>query len=151
LQFFDPAVEDVEVWAKSGVRPQLYIRHQDSGLAPLSAFGDGMRRILLMATTLPLCKDGILLIDELETAIHTRVLDKTLSWLVQACEQYNIQLFATTHSLETLDALLDMSQQNGVEMVTYRIEATAQQTRVTMFDQEFLTRFREDFGREVRW
>ena len=51
-------------------------------------------------------KDGVLLIDEIETAIHFSALGKVYKWLVESCERLNVQLIATTHSLEALDAIL---------------------------------------------
>jgi hypothetical protein len=83
LQRFDLEVQDLEVWSRTGQRPSLYIKHKTFGLAPLSSFGDGMRRALLMATIIPLCRDGVLLIDELETAIHTQLLHHVFRWLIQ--------------------------------------------------------------------
>ncbi|NJO08152.1 MAG: ATP-binding protein [Chloroflexaceae bacterium] len=150
LQTFDPGVEDIEIWSQSGVRPTLYIRHRDFGLAPLSMFGDGMRRILLMATTIPLCKDGVLLIDELEIALHTQALHTSFDWLVQSCVHNNIQLVATTHSLETVDALLEVCRHHE-NLVVYRLEHHKDQTTTTTLDKELLITLREELGREVRW
>ncbi len=150
LQLFDPGVEDIEIWSQSGIRPTLYIRHRDLGLAPLSSFGDGMRRILLMATTIPLCKDGVLLIDELETSLHTQSLQQSFDWLVKGCLQHNIQLVATTHSLETVDTLLDVSREQA-NLVVYRLDHQEKETRATALDAALLTVLREELGQEVRW
>lgn len=150
LQMFDPGVEDIEIWSQSGIRPTLYIRHRQFGLAPLSSFGDGMRRILLMATTIPLCQNGVLLIDELETAIHTQVLEKAFDWLIQHCVQHHIQMVATTHSLETLDAVLGVSRE-PIDLVVYRLEREAHQTTATALDKPLLTMLRQELGQEVRW
>lgn len=149
LQRFDPDVQDLEVWSRNGQRPNLYIKHKRSGLAPLSSFGDGMRRALLIATIIPLCRDGILLIDELETAIHTQLLPHVFRWLVQACVENNIQLFTTTHSLEAVDTILEVS--DTADLVSYRLQQRDVATTAKRFDKELLTRLREDLGREVRW
>jgi hypothetical protein len=151
LQLFDPAVEGVEVWAQDAGQPQLYVRHHAAGLAPLYTFGAGLQRVLLLAMTLLLCKDGVLLIDALETALHTRSLEQTFNWLMQACDQYNVQLFATTHSLETLDELLGASERSGVELVLYRLEGNVPQVVVKRFAQRLLSRVRGEAGAEVRW
>ncbi len=152
LRSFDAGVQDIEILTPSGMRPTLYIRHQDFGLAPLSIFGDGMRRILLMATSISLCKGGVLLIDELEISFHTQALQMSLAWLVSACLEHDIQLVATTHSLETLDTLLEVSkeQQQG-SLVVHRLEQQENQTSVTTLDEPLLTRLREEMGLEVRW
>jgi energy-coupling factor transporter ATP-binding protein EcfA2 len=152
LRSFDAGIQDIEILTPSGMRPTLYIRHQDFGLAPLSIFGDGMRRILLMATSISLCKGGVLLIDELEISLHTQALQNSFAWLVKTCLEHNIQLVATTHSLETLDTLLEVSkeQQQG-SLVVHRLEQQKNQTSVTKLDEPLLTRLREEMGLEVRW
>jgi len=150
LQKFDPNIEDLALWAPSGNRPALYIKHTKLGLTPLSSFGDGMRRVVLMATTIPLCRGGILLIDELETAVHIKMLIHTLDWLVRACEENNIQLFASTHSLEAVDAILS-SRNIKDDLVMYRLQEPKKGINVIRFDKDLLVNLREEMAQEVRW
>jgi ABC-type Na+ transport system ATPase subunit NatA len=97
-------------------RARLMIRHKRIGLAPISVFGDGVRRALSIALAVPPARNGLLLIDEIESALHVSVLDTLYPWLVEACAEYNVQLFATTHSLEAVDAIakLDKSINGGL-------------------------------------
>lgn len=150
LKDFDPDVESLNIWSPSGRTSNLYIKHKKLGLAPFSSFGDAMRRVTLISTTIPLCQNGILMIDEIETAIHTQALQKTFDWLVKACIQYNVQLFATTHSLEAVDAILEASAED-INLVSYRLQQRAEQTTATRLDKALLQRLREVLGREVRW
>ena len=83
----------------------------------MSSFGDGLRRVFTLASAIPGAKDGLLLIDELEIAVHTRMLEKTFNWLVEFCCQYNVQLFATTHSLEAVDAIIDACKDKDIDLV----------------------------------
>ena len=76
------------------------------GYAPLYTLGDGVRRVLTIALGLIEAQNGVLLIDEIETAIHKDALVAVFQWLVRAAAYYNVQLFATTHSLEAVDAVL---------------------------------------------
>jgi len=110
----------------------------------------GNRRIFTLATAIPQCRNGFLLIDELETAIHTKALRRTFEWLVNACLQHNVQLFATTHSLETIDAVIEASKSDAVDLVAYRLEPGETQIGATRFDKGLLTRLREDLGMEIR-
>lgn len=151
LQFFDSAIEDVDFIAPAENRQLISIKHKKLGRAPLYTFGDGLRRVFTLATTIPRVRDGILLIDELETAIHTKALEKTFNWLVNACIRNNVQLIATTHSLEALDALLDASIDERASLVVYRLQQEQQQTTATRFDKEMTRRLREDLGMELRY
>jgi len=145
----DSEITDLVILSPTGKRPSLYIDHKLVGISPLSAFGDGVRRLLFIALTLAKVKGGVLLIDEIETAIHTEALRSSFTWIVQWCKQMNVQLFATTHSLEAIDAILDASD-SDTDLVLYRLEKQESQTKAVRIERERLQRLREDLGQEVR-
>ncbi len=149
LQIFDQEIIDIEILSPRGNIPEIYINHQQLGKCPLSIFGDGIRHLLYLALNLVKVQNGVLLIDELETAIHTGVLTKSFSWLVKWCEKLKIQIFLTTHSLETIDSLLDATELNA-DLMLYRLEKKAGQIKVIKLEQERLKRIRENLGLEVR-
>lgn len=153
LKIMDDDIEDLEIL----INPQtvshqasIYIQHKKLGLTPLNTFGDGVRRLLHIALQLPRAKDGILLIDELESTIHTEALEESFQWLVDGCKKMNVQLFATTHSLEAIDNLLDATE-SDIDLVFYRLEQGHNKTKVTRHPRERLQRLRENLGQEVRW
>ena len=148
IQLLDPGVQDLEILSRRGIRPTLYIRHKEIGLAPLSAFGDGVRRTLMIALTLPLVKGGALLIDEIETAIHKSALSKVFGWLVKACSDNNVQLFATTHSLEAVDAMLKVKKVDLENIVVHRLNEIGQPAQ--RFAGELLYGIRYESGLDVR-
>ena len=150
ISMIDSEIIDLDILDPTGKKSRLYVIHKTLGFTPLSAFGDGVRRLLFMALTIAKLKDGILLIDELETAIHTEALLSSFSWLVKWCREMNIQLFATTHSLETVDAMLNASELKN-DLVLYRLYQKDMETQAIRIDQVKLTRIRENLGLEVRW
>ncbi len=150
ISMIDSEIIDLDILDPTGKNSRLYVIHKTLGITPLSAFGDGVRRLLFIALTIAKLKDGILLIDELETAIHTEALVPSFSWLVKWCRKMNVQLFATTHSLETVDAMLAASESKN-DLVLYRLYQKDMQTKVLRIDQAKLGRVRENLGLEVRW
>ncbi|NNC03114.1 AAA family ATPase [Corallococcus exiguus] len=150
LKQFDPDIEDLEILKRPRNDAAIYLRHRRLGRAPLSTFGDGMRRVLLMGVSLATVQGGILLVDEIESAIHTRALDASFRWLIQACQRLDVQLFATTHSLEAVDALLAASTSSSDDLVVYRLESKDGNTRAKRFSQDQLTVLREELGQEIR-
>jgi AAA15 family ATPase/GTPase len=113
-------------------------------------FGDGFRRVLTYALALFRCRDGgVLLIDEIETAIHYSALRDVYTWLVRACEQYNVQLFVTTHSLEAIDALLDATPEK-LDTTYFRLFDTGEGPRVLRLSETELRTLRHELGDEVR-
>lgn len=149
LRFFDPAIQDVDIITPTERRQLVAIKHDKLGRAPLHTFGDGLRRVFTLATAIPRVKGGFLLIDELEAAIHTKALEKTIGWLVKACIHNDVQLVATTHSLEALDTVLAVSH-DPVDLVVYRLQQEKEQTTTTRFSKEIILRLREELGVEVR-
>lgn len=149
LRFFDPGIQEVDIILPTARRQDISVKHAKLGRAPLSTFGDGLRRVFTLATTIPRVKGGLLLVDELETAIHTRALEKTFDWLIKACIHNNVQLFATTHSLEALDAVIEVAR-DSADLVVYRLQQDKEQTNANRFDKDMIIRLREELGQEVR-
>lgn len=154
LQQIDSGILDMEFLPSS--RPgslqqgALYLQHARSGRTPLSAFGDGVRRVLLMALALVSASGGDLLIDEIETAIHISVLGGVFKWLVDSCRKQDVQLFATTHSLEALDAILTASKDDLGAIVGYRFASPEEGAPPKRYEGEQLSRLRFDRGLDVR-
>mgnify|MGYP002401115589 CR=1 FL=1 len=146
IQQFDAAITDIQVLdpGSSG----LYLTHKKTGVTPLSALGDGVRRAVAMALTVPQAANGVLLIDEIETAIHVSVLNEVYQWLYEACQRYNVQLFATTHSLDAVDALLKAHPASTEDLVTYRLDLPSKPAK--RFGGELLGRLRDELGLDVR-
>ncbi len=145
VRLFDPDITGMQILGTWGT--SLYIEHKKSGLTPLSAFGDGLRRVVMIALTLPNIKKGILLIDEIETAIHVSVLNEVYQWLFKACEKYDIQLFATTHSLEAVDALLS-ARDSRDGLVAYQLGQADEPAK--RFSGEMIGRLRLERGLDIR-
>ena len=150
LQQFDPDIQDLDILARQGTFADLRIRHKTLGLAPLNAFGDGMRRALLYALTVPQVRGGVLLIDEIESAIHVKALGGVFAWLTRACTQFDVQLFASTHSLEALESLLGDDPEATARVVGYHLPNRSSETTVTRYEGELLARLVRDRGLDVR-
>lgn len=73
---------------------------------PLSSYGDGMKKAMLLLSSMLSAKNGILLLDEFETAIHTSAMDHVFSWLLKSAMRLNVQVFLTSHSLEAINKVL---------------------------------------------
>ncbi|MFY0527257.1 AAA family ATPase [Archangium gephyra] len=149
LHEIDPRILGLEVLAPRG-DAVLYLKDSVAGLVPLSMYGDGIRRTLLLALALPQVKGGVLLIDELETAIHVSALGKVFRWMLAACKQYDVQVFATTHSLEVVDAILGADETPEEDIVGFRLERTEGRTSARRFGEDLLKRMRYERGLDVR-
>ncbi|RYC68685.1 MULTISPECIES: AAA family ATPase [Spirosoma] len=81
------------------------VRLEDSNQQlPLRSMGDGINRILAIILAMVNCENGYLLIDEFENGLHYSVQEKLWEVIFSLAERLNIQVFATTHSLDCVDA-----------------------------------------------
>ena len=147
---FDPDVLDINVASLRGGRPALYVSHKRLGPAPLSVFGDALRRAVLLASTIQTLAGGVLLIDEMETGIHVSALKKVFAWLVKAARRFDVQIIATTHSLEAVDAVCESVNEHVDDLVTFHINQSDETTKVKRIAGEMLLRLRRERGLDVR-
>ncbi len=151
VRIFDPEVERIEILSLRGLRPSIYLRHERLGSAPLSAFGDGLRRVMLLANVLLSLREGsLLLLDEIEAGIHVSALKRVYGWLERAARKRGVQVVATTHSLEALDAIALSIAGPPEDLVTYHLEQTDSETKARRVDGELLLRLRLERGLDVR-
>ena len=149
VRLVDPDIEDLEILSRTGIRPTLYVRHKKTGFTPLSALGDGVRRVLAIALTLSSVQHGVLLIDEIETAIHKDALTTIFQWLVRACDYFDVQLFTTTHSLEAIDALLTAQVADPAEVVAFHLPERGAGI-IKRFEGDILDNLRFERGLDIR-
>ena len=149
LQKIDPAILNLEILDPTGTSSTLGVKYNGLPIAPLSTLGDGLRRIISIALAIGNLKNGLLLIDEIESAVHVSALETVFPWLTAACKKNNVQLFATTHSLEALDALLATPE--GNEMACYRLNRPDQKERIQRIAPDLLRRLRYNRGFDVRF
>ncbi|PWK29357.1 AAA15 family ATPase/GTPase [Arcicella aurantiaca] len=72
----------------------------DNGLYPITRFGDGVVKLVRVLLEILMAKGKRLMIDEIETGIHFSRLKEFWKTVITLCKKYDVQLFATTHSLE---------------------------------------------------
>lgn len=155
LQLFDPNITDLLILKDTVSERYLeYIKHQHLGNMPVSTYGDGIKKVLSLANAIAKATNGVLLIDEIETAIHSKYYQEIFSFVVLACLQFNVQLFVTTHSIEALDAILKTQDYSNhpaeekISVITLRKSSNKTLSRVMPGRQVEMNR--EAFGFEVR-
>lgn len=87
---------------------------------PFELYGDGMKKTILLMSAVIAAKNGILLLDEFETTIHTLAMDKIFAWILNTCMKLNVQLFITSHSKEVIEKVLKCcpNLQNNINLYT---------------------------------
>jgi AAA15 family ATPase/GTPase len=113
FQILDPAIESVESFSIG--EPTLYLRRKGEKRLPLSLFGDAINRVAEIILKLVNSEHKILLIDEIENGIHHTNQRNFWRVLFRLAVELDTQIFATTHSLEMLQAFADVGLEPNQE------------------------------------
>jgi AAA domain, putative AbiEii toxin, Type IV TA system/AAA domain len=108
---------------------------------PLASFGEGMNLLLGLALRIANAKGGVLLIDEIDTGLYYRTLPQVWKLVIETARKLDVQVFATTHSRDCLEALADLDldpEFDGSDVLVHRIDPGASQA--VTYDLERLVR-----------
>lgn len=106
LRHIDHDIIDADILMDGDVPPGIYLKSKTTNMAPLSSYGDGFRRVFEIAIAMAGAQDGVLLIDEIERGLHFHSLEQCMPWIDDMAQRLRVQIFATTHSIEAVDAIL---------------------------------------------
>lgn len=151
LNIFDPDILDFKIVKNmSSNKKNIYIEHKIYGLTSLFSFGDSIKKIFTLGVAIVNAKDGILLVDEIESAIHKNHINRLFYNIINVCKEYKVQLICTTHSLEVIDAII-LSLGNQIDLLScFRIEVCNNKTYYTKFSGDRLKDIRNLLGQDVR-
>lgn len=106
LKQFDSSIEDIIV-SPSSNRQYLIRTNTCVEPIPMTCFGDGVRQAISIFAYMIFAKNGILLIDEFDSAVHAHRMPPTIEMIIKMCKKLNIQLFISTHNAEAIEKFLD--------------------------------------------
>ncbi len=122
----------------SAGRKAIVKSRQHAFPVPLRSFGDGLNRWLGILISLAAARDGYVLVDEIETGIHYSVQRELWQAIFQVATRLNVQVFATTHSWDTIQAFQNAAASSPEEGVLFRLTEKGGTLHSTRFSQEEL-------------
>lgn len=141
LQIIEPATERIAFVEESLRSRKAVIKLSNSNaILPLQSMGDGINRILSIILSLVNSENGYLLIDEFENGLHYSVQEKLWKIIFSISKELNIQVFATTHSndsISTFQNVLNNQEHIGCGQLI-RLDNVNNKIVVTEFDAEEL-------------
>ncbi|NUM37238.1 MAG: ATP-binding protein [Candidatus Brocadiae bacterium] len=122
-------------------------------LIPLQCLGDGISRLLAIILAIWDMKGGVIMIDEIENGLYHSSLKILWNAVLKFAQQFDVQIFTTTHSMECVKALAlsypEIFQETEDAIRVYRIEREEEKFRAVDYDYPTLKGSLED-GWEVR-
>ena len=110
-------------------------------LLPMPLLGDGMTRLLSLALAIGNSENGLVLIDEIENGLHHSVMKSVWSGIAQFAHEFDVQIFATTHSRECIRAAHQaFSEDDLYDFRLHRMERIkdSDDTRVVTYSKKTL-------------
>ena len=107
LRIIDPRISKITMVGGEGShrRRTAFVRTGDVlRPVPLRLFGDGMNRLFAMILALVNARGRLMLVDEFENGLHHTVQLHAWRTVFRLAETLDVQVFATTHSWDTIDA-----------------------------------------------
>ena len=153
LKEFDPGI--ISINYDDGPTPRRggcykILSKENNRALPLNMYGDGMKKAILLMSAVIKAKDGMLLLDEFETAIHTSAMDKVFKWILKTCVKLNVQVFLTSHSMEAIDKVLRCNDELASDINIYTLYKTQDENLVRMLTRQEAIDVQENLGLELR-
>lgn len=123
----------------SGMRYPIASNGDSSKRVALKSYGEGMTRLLGVSLALVQCRNGILLIDEIESGLHYSILLDVWRLIFKTAKELNVQVFAATHSSDCIKAFQRAAEEDKKEEgMLIRLARKGDRIKAVLFDEEEL-------------
>jgi AAA15 family ATPase/GTPase len=108
LQIIDPTIQQARTLTIG--QPALHLKRKEGGFIPLGLFGTALTKVVEFAVSLLNNRGSILLIDEIENGLHYTHQADLWRMLFELARTLDVQIFATTHSIEMIQAFVEVTR-----------------------------------------
>lgn len=145
LRIILPWILDVEVVVADSGSSYVLATTADDTRLPLQALGGGVVRLFHALIAIRTAKAGAIFLDEVEIGLHHSALSDLWRCIRRLGTALEVQVFASTHSLECVDAAVSAFADSPDDLAVHnlRSETDAKRTRVATFRGESLQGARE--------
>lgn len=123
LRTIVPELDRILLVGEFGHRSVLFKLQGTTRPVPIQSMGDGVNRVFGIAVALVLAHGGALLLDEVENGLHFTVQDEVWQAIFSLAVRFNVQVFATSHSWDSIVGFQYAANQSEAEGVLYRLDA----------------------------
>jgi len=135
LKQIEPSLKDLNI-----VFEKIFCDLDLPKMLPINVMGSGIFRMLSIILAIENSRDGVIFIDEIENGLYHTSQEMMWNAIIASAEQFNVQIFATTHSSECIRALSNANSQKlknlEDDIRVYRIERQKEDFKVAKFNQD---------------
>jgi hypothetical protein len=120
-QSVDPRIKSLRAKEHTGIR-KLYASIGLPEVIPLPLLGEGLNRLIEIYGAIIGEGANIVLIDEIENGLHWKALPKVWQGIKAVVDAEVVQIFATTHSIECIEAASEVFKGPPNDFAVHRLE-----------------------------
>jgi AAA15 family ATPase/GTPase len=124
-EHLDPTITKIDVVNEQGIFRFRVTSTSKQDVLDITEYGEGLQRVFEIALLLGYCQNGVLCIDEVDSAIHKSLLVKFTEFIQMVAKEFNVQVFLSTHSKECIDAFVENEFPDD-ELTAYALEENAE-------------------------
>jgi AAA15 family ATPase/GTPase len=150
LREIEPRLEAVEALRIGDQNSSPSLIYADLGLSemiPVTQLGQGFNRLLDIYSEIVVEDAKVLLIDEIENGLHHSVMPVIWKGLFLAAKEFDVQIFATTHSWECILAADEAARAGEkYDLALIRLDRVKEDIKATVIDEKSLST-----AKELQW
>ncbi len=128
----DESIEKIEMISIENESRLMVSSSKHEHAIDLTKYGEGLQRVVEIALLMGFSQDGIICIDELDSAIHKNLLRDFTAFIQEAAVKFNVQVFLTTHSKECIDAFVENNYPDD-ELTAFALSENTQGEIISKF------------------
>lgn len=109
-----------------------------------------MKKAILLMSAVIRARNGILLLDEFETAIHTTAMKRVFRWILKTCIRLNVQVFLTSHNEEAIHKLLVCEPDLQDKMRVITLVKSGDETKARILTGKKAVQVETEYGLDLR-
>lgn len=123
LRILEDRIDFIEQYDVAGSK-EFRVTYFDESINPVHQLADGFHKIFTIVLNAVSLRNGVLLIDEFENGLHWSVMEKVWRMVFLLADELNLQVFATTHSLDCVRMFEKVANTYSKENPTNETEKT---------------------------
>ncbi len=145
----DSSIQKIEMINAEGESRFMVTSSAINEAVDITKYGEGLQRVFEIALLMAYSKDGIICIDEIDSAIHKSLLIEFTKFIHQTAEDFNVQVFLSTHSKECIDAFIKNKYHNE-HLTAYALTDVDGQIECKYIDGSRLEKLVESINFDIR-
>ncbi len=140
LKEITPSLSGLELYFETGL-PILYAKLQDDSQVQVAMMGSGFQSLLSILLIIASTDNGVVLLDEIDSAIHYSKLSFFWKSISEFSYKYNCQIMAVTHSRECVSHAVNGFRESGKtnDLSYFRIETDNNETKCIRYTADELS------------